>query len=360
MADKLSIPASGAFIHQMSGGQEVVLGFSPETTNMDLAKDGNDLRMAFENGSEIVLKDFFSFLDARLDLDGVQLDAEAFLAAFAPDLATAAGDMATGRLNAYADDAGNLMGGVNALGAQEGIPFDGGTALRGWGDESMAPEHRETTISITTQDVYEADGGTVIFRFQLSLPPTGAGSTYIMVEVFNSVTGATESHSVRVDANGYGELPIKHLNDEDIYLDRSHVTATVVGVTGGNYNVVTTGQTATAHIIDTIDPTTANIEVVEDGHGGVIVTVTLSNPIEPNPAPQSAVTFKVWVDGESYDLTIPKGEISNSITVDDVLKSDAYGDREQTVKVSLDVPGPNAGNFEDWWPRTVALISSSP
>ncbi|MCL1890129.1 MAG: hypothetical protein FWF99_06495, partial [Desulfovibrionaceae bacterium] len=125
MADKLSIPVSGALIHQMSGGQEIALDFSPETTGMDLVQDGNDLRMAFENGSEIVLRDFFSFMDARLDLDGVQLDAAAFLAAFAPDLATAAGEAAAGRLGAYSDDAGNLLGGVDALGTQPGIPFGG-------------------------------------------------------------------------------------------------------------------------------------------------------------------------------------------------------------------------------------------
>ncbi|MCL1915446.1 MAG: VWA domain-containing protein [Desulfovibrionaceae bacterium] len=128
MADKLSIPASGALIHQMSGGQEIALDFSPETTSMDLAQDGNDLRMAFENGSEIVLRDFFSFMDARLDLDGVQLDAASFLAAFAPDLATAAGETVAGRLGAYGDDAGNLLGGVDALGTQPGIPFGGESA----------------------------------------------------------------------------------------------------------------------------------------------------------------------------------------------------------------------------------------
>ncbi|MCL1916476.1 MAG: hypothetical protein FWG17_07220 [Desulfovibrionaceae bacterium] len=351
MADILSIPASGAFIHQMTSGEEVALGFSPETTTLDLAKEGNDLLMNFESGSSIVLKDFFTFMDATLDFGGARLDAESFIASFAPDLATAAGEGSTGRLGAYSDDAGNLIDGVDRLGVQGRPDWGGGTAraesaVEGESSTPAAPAPREVSISISTADINEGDG-TISFGIQLSLPPTGTTPTIVEVTTFNSVTGETTTHYVTVDANGYGVLTIANDNTEDIYLDPSHVTLTVVGVTGGNYDKVTVGQSATAQVLDTIDTTTAEIAtVVPDGNGGVTVTVQLTNPISDNPAPQTDVPIQVVVNGVTQTVIIPAGSTSSSITFDNVLDSSPYAGVEQEVAISLGVSDPNAGNFE--------------
>ncbi|MCL1889941.1 MAG: hypothetical protein FWF99_05505, partial [Desulfovibrionaceae bacterium] len=115
MADsELTVPASGdRIVYAVTEGQRVNLGFTPGEVDVDMLKQDNDLVFNFDQGGSIVLQDFFLFMDNSLVVSGAELSVADFLAAFVPDLATAAGEGSTGRLGAYSDDAGNLIDGVD-------------------------------------------------------------------------------------------------------------------------------------------------------------------------------------------------------------------------------------------------------
>ncbi|MCL1915442.1 MAG: VCBS domain-containing protein, partial [Desulfovibrionaceae bacterium] len=209
-------------------------------------------------------------------------------------------------------------------------------------------------MSISVADGIEADGGTVAATITLSQPPTADGQLILTLP-----DGSTKEVALVVGQSEY-VVDVPHGNDEDIYLDASDITVSVE-LEGGGYARPVAGASDSAHIADTIDTTTAEIaSVVPDGHGGVIVTVQLSNPISAHPAPQTDITISVVVDGVTQYLTIPAGSIGNSITFDNVLNSSPYAGSEQKVTVSLGVDNPNAGNFEELVAQPGASFEVSP
>ncbi|MBQ4615736.1 MAG: hypothetical protein IJB29_03360, partial [Mailhella sp.] len=144
-----------------------------------------------------------------------------------------------------------------------------------------------TIISIEAVDGVEGDG-TVTFKVQASNAPQGEASVQVSI--------GERVYDVALNAAGEGTLTVAHGNAEDVYKDVSSVTATVTGVTGGNYEAVQTGASATASVIDTIDTTTFTlIASPADIEGNVTFTVTADH------APHSAdtVTVFVQVQGES-------------------------------------------------------------
>lgn len=67
------------------------------------------------------------------------------------------------------------------------------------------------------------------------------------------------TYDVAIDANGDGTLKIP-FSDDDVYNDSDSFTATVTGVTGGNYEAVSVeGASATATITEVIDTTTVTL-----------------------------------------------------------------------------------------------------
>ncbi|WP_368492604.1 immunoglobulin-like domain-containing protein, partial [Desulfovibrio piger] len=130
-----------------------------------------------------------------------------------------------------------------------------------------------TTVSIATSDVLEGSES-VVFDIQLSNKPDPSyeGATTVQVKVGETI------YDVTVDADGRGTLTVPNPNGEDAYKDGSSITATVTGVTGGNYEKVEAGQSATANITDTIDTTTVQITTsdVLEGSESVVFDIQLS------------------------------------------------------------------------------------
>ncbi|MBQ8744114.1 MAG: hypothetical protein IJZ18_02885, partial [Mailhella sp.] len=144
-----------------------------------------------------------------------------------------------------------------------------------WTDSSVSASVTDdsdvTKFSISTENVSEADGGSVTFVIQADHAPQGNASV--------QVTIGTKVHDVELDASGKGTLTIEHGNNEDFYLDESSITAEITGVTGGNYEAVDfEGATATATIEDTIDATKFTLSASPaDANGNVIFTVKAEN-----------------------------------------------------------------------------------
>ena len=176
------------------------------------------------------------------------------------------------------------------------------------------------TVGITTQDTVEGDGGTVTFAIQLSIPPdpTFAGDTIVQVRI-----GDTD-YPVTVNSAGYGELTVPHGNDEDVYRDPSSVTATAVGVTGGNYEAVSlAGATATAAVADTIDTTIAGISLSTDASGDLVALITLSNVdgLDVSPGTGASTTVYFTINGVAHSVVISGSDISASLPLPGVLDS---------------------------------------
>jgi hypothetical protein len=115
----LSIPAAGAEIDRhIETGDRLVFDFPIESTTMNFVREGNDLQIAFDNGGTLILEDFFSFMDVNIAINAnTELSGRDFLSALAPELMVGAGEERSGNLGSYDDNAGNLIGGIDALGA---------------------------------------------------------------------------------------------------------------------------------------------------------------------------------------------------------------------------------------------------
>ena len=78
-----------------------------------------------------------------------------------------------------------------------------------------------------------------------------------------------------------GTLTIASGNGEDVYTDASSLTASITGVSGGNFESLTVGSgTATANVTDTVTPATVDLtaSTVNEGAGASYVfTATLSD-----------------------------------------------------------------------------------
>ncbi|MBE6441186.1 MAG: calcium-binding protein, partial [Desulfovibrio desulfuricans] len=117
-------------------------------------------------------------------------------------------------------------------------------------------------------------------------------------------------YNVPVDSTGKGTLTLDNTNTEDVYLDASTVTATVTGVTGGNYENVVTGQTATANIADTIDPIPVTITGVNTEEAATQVEFDIDFGDKLSHLPHDgAATIKVNVGGTVVGTTADGKEI---------------------------------------------------
>lgn len=181
----------------------------------------------------------------------------------------------------------------------------------------------ETTVEITTSDISEGDAS-VVFIVQLSKAPQGEATVQVKV-------GET-TFDVAVDASGKGVLMLDNANDDDPYLDASTITAEVMGVTGGNYKNVITGQKATANIHDTIDDTGVSIigNNYHDGDASVVFTVYLSNAVEGD------ATVQVKVADTTHNVNIYAGTRSGTLTLDN----------PHTSSVTVEIVSVSDVNFE--------------
>ncbi|MBR9857803.1 MAG: type I secretion C-terminal target domain-containing protein, partial [Gammaproteobacteria bacterium] len=146
----------------------------------------------------------------------------------------------------------------------------------------------------------------VTFNFQLSNPPQAGSTASLTVNV-----GGTE-YTVAVDAAGQGTLFID-TQDSDVYQDASSLTATVTGITGGNFEATdVTGGSATVTVADTLDTVTATLSVNSNSatEGDEIAyTVTLTGPDGMDLSQHGGLSFTL-ANGEK--VTIANGEISGT------------------------------------------------
>ena len=181
----------------------------------------------------------------------------------------------------------------------------------------------ETTVKITTSDISEGDAS-VVFNVQLSKAPQGEATVQVKV-------GET-TFDVAVDASGKGVLTLDNANDDDPYLDASTITAEVVGVTGGNYENVVTGQKATAIIRDTINDTFVSItgNNFHEGDASVVFNVELSN------ATLGEAIVQVQVGNTIHNVIFSAGILTETLTLDN----------PHTSSVTAEIVGVTGGFFE--------------
>ncbi|MDR2502916.1 MAG: hypothetical protein LBD82_00780, partial [Deltaproteobacteria bacterium] len=128
---RISVPAAGRHVVDLlSTGGQIIFDFSINDTNMDLSRNGVDLEISFENGSSLILRDFFAFSDLSIVAGDVELSGQAFLSNLAPELITASEEILSGGMNNYDDRAGSLIGGIESLDAETAfILQNGGRSL---------------------------------------------------------------------------------------------------------------------------------------------------------------------------------------------------------------------------------------
>ena len=94
----------------------------------------------------------------------------------------------------------------------------------------------------------------------------------------------TRATSAIADGATTGTLTIASGNGEDVYSDASSLTASITGVSGGNFESLTVGSgTATANVTDTVTPATVDLTastVTEGAGASYVFTATLSNASE--------------------------------------------------------------------------------
>ena len=144
-----------------------------------------------------------------------------------------------------------------------------------------------TTVSLAATDVNE-DAASVSFKATLS----NAAET--------EVTIVTNLGNIVIAAGQTEGTLVIDTKDSDVYLDADSLTATVSGVTGGNFEKVDFSEaTATAQITDTIDTTTVSLSgdaIVNEG-ASAAYTVALTS------AAQTDVTVNFSYSGTAADGT---------------------------------------------------------
>ncbi|WP_411562413.1 retention module-containing protein [Pseudomonas shirazensis] len=191
-----------------------------------------------------------------------------------------------------------------------------------------------TTVAVTAVPAKEGDAN-LTFNFQLSNPPQAGSTTTLNVNV-----GGT-NYTVDIDASGKGTLLVPNTNVDDVYKDGSEVTATVTGVTGGNYEAVDlSGATTTVTVEDTIDTTTVAVtaEPAKEGDTNLTFNFQLSNP----PQAGSTTTLTVNVGGADYTVTVG-ADGKGTLQVPNTNVEDVYKDGSE---VTATVTAVNGGNFE--------------
>ncbi|WP_210240630.1 DUF5801 repeats-in-toxin domain-containing protein [Mesorhizobium sp. B2-1-4] len=194
---------------------------------------------------------------------------------------------------------------------------DGDTSTANFGF-AINDTTNDTTVNLSASTVSEGAVANYVFTATLSNASQG-------------VTTITTDQGDITIANGQttGTLTIASGNDEDVYLDASSRTATIINTSGGNFEHLVVGAaTATAQVTDTTNTVTATltsstIPVSENG-GSILYTVTLTGT-PGSVAPTAPLTFTL-ANGET--VTIAAGATSGSV-------SHTYTDAEITNQANI-------------------------
>ncbi len=179
-----------------------------------------------------------------------------------------------------------------------------------------------TYVVLSVADVNEDDASTT-FAVTLTHPAQ------------TDVTVVTNLGTVLIPAGESTGMLVVDTADPDVYRDPTSITASVTGVTGGNFELVDFGgASATAQITDTLDTTQVSISAgaVTEDEPSVTFTVTLSSPGQTD----------VTVFTSLGNVLIPAGQSQGQLVVN-TADPDVYKDPDS---VSAVVTGLEGGNFE--------------
>jgi hypothetical protein len=194
-----------------------------------------------------------------------------------------------------------------------------------------------TTVNLAASTVLE--GGIANYVFTATLSNVSHGDTVITTD-----QGAITIH----DGQTTGTLTIASGNGEDVYLDASQLTATITNATGGNFeNLVVATAAATAHVNDTLDPTTMNLSastVLEGTSANYVFTATLSNVSHGD----------TFITTDQGAITIHDGQTTGTLTIASGNGEDPYLDASQ---LTATITGATGGNFENLVVGTAAATA---
>ncbi|WP_156908114.1 hypothetical protein, partial [Desulfovibrio cuneatus] len=249
----LSVPAENERkTYSLAKTQAMHLLFDPAQGSFERAED--NLLITFPGNKIIVIENFYANEGANAPeklilADGTELVVNEFLANINPDLATAAAKVAappSNGLDDYSDGAGNLISGVERLGALASAFNDEGKAVASLDGIFLAPEIDEENVPIaqaelllSIQDASIIEGGNLTFSLSQS-----------------ATSGATTSGNWSITLPAAGGTPGTASLDD---LDDSQFAAlgiTVIDNLNGTYTlsgifVITSGNTATTILIPT-------------------------------------------------------------------------------------------------------------
>ena len=368
-------------------GVGIALLFNPEDAT--LSRDGDNLVFSFTDGGNATIADYFSVnghLVPNFFLPGGAVVSLADLAQ-GTGLATAFGhaDMRlssdSSGIGEYADGSGSLVSGVDRLGslgtdywtreAAENGNLEGGGAHRapaaatpapvnpdpveptpvepdpiGPDPEDPAPVDPDPTdpvvpdpvsATLTGKNTTEAVENTRV-EFDLVLSRAPQGECRVLVE-FTHKGEVIGEQWVTVGADGSVSFSVDNPNSEDVYRDPSSVTATIKDVQGGYDDTAgLVGANGSALIADTIDTTTANIGLAQNG-ADLVVTIMLDHG--PDAGAPATVTYVV--DGVTYVHEFKDGRTSFEHRFPGYIQANPYND---PTTVEAEITGFEGGNYE--------------
>jgi len=197
---------------------------------------------------------------------------------------------------------------------------------------TVTDDRDATRFSISAADTDEA-AAKVVFTIEAENAP--------LTDAVVTVDVAGVEHQVEFKAGQTtATLEIANANTEDVYLDASSLTATIVKVEGGSYEGVTgVGSSTAAHIADTIQATTAEVFLTPLEDGTVQVSIELSNA--PDEGYSATVTYTVNGDERTATFQSDQTTFVDNKTVPVI--SDAYG---TATSVTVTVTKITGGNYE--------------
>ena len=184
----------------------------------------------------------------------------------------------------------------------------------------------DATVSLSASTQTEGSSASYVFTATLSDASQGVTTIHTDQGDITIADGATT-----------GTLTIAAGNGEDVYQDASSLTATITGVSGGNFEHLVVGSgTATANVTDTITDATVSLSAstqTEGSSASYVFTATLSD------ASQGVTTIHT----DQGDITIADGATTGTLTIAAGNGEDVYQDASS---LTATITGVSGGNFE--------------
>src|SRR5205085_2489661 len=204
-----------------------------------------------------------------------------------------------------------------------------------------------STMSTATAVIEDNADATVVTLTASSANVTEGGSIVYTAAVNNAVTGGDlvvtlsngQTITIPVGASSASSAPFAVRADDAYVQGDQTVTVAINNTSGGNYEALTTGSTATSVVHDNADSTvvtlTASSANVTEG-GSIVYTAAVNNAVTGSDL---VVTLS---NGQT--ITIPVGASSASSTPFAVRADDAYVQGDDTITVGI--ANAAGGNYE--------------